>query len=145
MFTTRENSTFGFYYFWGITSNINIDVRYGEDLQSYAGKHPAGLPQLLLYRAINFLAVNGFELKAGHIFITDLYNGLMQLGINRKTSVKCEGVGELTVKFSCDTLKFCRLANAFELRCIANLHVNSSFMLKEKLNYLKLKRKTKLS
>lgn len=83
------------------SSDINIDVKQGEDLQSYAGKHPAGLPQLPLYWAINFLTENGFELKAGHIFITGSYNGLMQLDINKKTSIKYEGLGEITVEFSC--------------------------------------------
>jgi len=81
------------------SSRINVNIKQPSQVLNLAGKHPAGLAQLPLYWAINFLSEQGFSLTAGQVFITGSYCGLVKLNTNEKTSISYENLGTFDTTF----------------------------------------------
>jgi 2-keto-4-pentenoate hydratase len=77
-------------------------VQAGNEALNLSGKHPATLPQNPLYWAMNFLSAQGVELKAGQVFITGSYCGLVELDTEKSTKFDYDGLGsmELTLTVS---------------------------------------------
>nr|WP_206018108.1 MULTISPECIES: 2-keto-4-pentenoate hydratase [unclassified Pseudoalteromonas] len=80
-------------------SAVNIDIKQDEQELNLAGKHPGGLAQSPLYWAINFLSSKGITLKAGQVFITGSYCGVVELNTNEKTHIAYENLGAFNVTF----------------------------------------------
>ncbi|MBQ4833499.1 2-keto-4-pentenoate hydratase [Pseudoalteromonas sp. MMG010] len=74
----------------------------GNDVLNLSAKHPAELPQNPLYWAMNFLSAQGVELKAGQVFITGSYCGLVELDTQKHTEFNYENLGTMAVTLTLD-------------------------------------------
>ena len=61
--------------------------------------HPAELAQLPLYWAVNYLSAKGINLKAGQVFITGSYCGVVELNTDQLTTVSYEDLGSVSTTF----------------------------------------------
>jgi len=80
-------------------STVNINIEQTDAELSFAGAHPAKLAQLPLYWAVNYLSAKGIDLKAGHVFITGSYCGVVELNIDQLTTISYEGLGAFSTTF----------------------------------------------
>ncbi|MBH0001504.1 2-keto-4-pentenoate hydratase [Pseudoalteromonas sp. SWYJZ12] len=80
-------------------STVNINVKQTELELNLAGVHPAKLAQLPLYWAVNYLSAKGINLKAGQVFITGSYCGVVELNTDQLTTVSYEDLGSVSTTF----------------------------------------------
>ncbi|MEL0631414.1 2-keto-4-pentenoate hydratase [Pseudoalteromonas carrageenovora] len=80
-------------------STVNINIEQTDAELSFVGAHPAKLAQLPLYWAVNYLSAKGIDLKAGHVFITGSYCGVVELNIDQLTTISYEGLGAFSTTF----------------------------------------------
>ena len=80
-------------------SSVNINVKQTDAELSFAGAHPAELAQLPLYWAVNYLSAKGIDLKAGHVFITGSYCGVVELNTDQLTTISYEGLDAFSTTF----------------------------------------------
>ncbi|MGX9417404.1 hydratase [Vibrio sp. WJH972] len=81
-------------------ANIDITITQGEQVQTFAGKHPNPLPQLPIYWLINFMTRRGVDFKAGEALITGSYCGIAEVEFDQLTTIDYAGLGQYQVQFS---------------------------------------------
>ncbi|TMN74112.1 2-keto-4-pentenoate hydratase [Pseudoalteromonas sp. S1727] len=81
-------------------SEIAIAVTQGTQQITKPGKHPCRYPQEPLYWAVNYLSALGVRLKAGQVFITGSYCGVLNVATDIDTHIEYAGLGDYTIKFA---------------------------------------------
>ena len=80
--------------------NVNITVTQGDQIQTYAGKHPNASAHSPVYWLINYMTRRGVNFQAGEAIITGSFCGIVEVEFDRPTTVNYEGLGEYRVSFS---------------------------------------------
>ncbi|MBW8192127.1 hydratase [Neiella marina] len=82
-----------------LAAEVSIDVRQGDTVQHFDGKHPNTLPQNPLYWFINFMTKRGQSFTAGEAMITGSYCGIVDVAFDCPTRIQYAGLGEYQVSF----------------------------------------------
>ncbi|MEH6395827.1 fumarylacetoacetate hydrolase family protein [Pseudoalteromonas sp.] len=79
---------------------IELSITQNAHSNTQVGKHPCGLAQAPLYWAVNYLTQLGVDIKAGQVFITGSYCGVLDLDTDTNTAISYTGLGEYSITFS---------------------------------------------
>lgn len=81
-------------------AQIELSITQNAHSNTQVGKHPCGLAQAPLYWAVNYLTQLGVDIKAGQVFITGSYCGVIDLDTDTNTAISYAGLGEFNITFS---------------------------------------------
>ena len=81
------------------TANIDITVTQGEQIQTFAGKHPNAAAHSPVYWLINYMTSRGVNFKAGEAIITGSYCGVVEVEFDKPITVNYDGLGQYQVSF----------------------------------------------
>lgn len=82
-----------------LATSVDMTISQGEQVQSFAGRHPNSLPQAPLYWLINYMTHRGVSFSAGEAIITGSYCGVVEVEFDKPTSVCYDSLGEYQVTF----------------------------------------------
>ncbi|BDF94089.1 hydratase [Pseudoalteromonas sp. KAN5] len=81
-------------------AQIELTIEQNEHRNTRTGKHPSGLAQAPVYWAVNYLAQLGIDIKAGQVFITGSYCGVIDLDTDSSCVISYAGLGEYSITFT---------------------------------------------
>lgn len=79
---------------------IDISVTQGENVQTFAGKHPNASAHKAVYWLINYMTSRDVSFLAGQAIITGSFCGIVEAEFDETTTVKYDGLGEYQVTFN---------------------------------------------
>lgn len=78
---------------------FTVRVTQPDLMQEFSGKHPNHLPQNPLYWLFNYMCSRGVSFKAGQLFTTGSYCGVVDVAFDQSTTIRYEGIGAYEVEF----------------------------------------------
>lgn len=81
-------------------AQIELTITQKGHSHKQMGTHPCGFAQAPLYWAVNYLTQLGVDIKAGQVFITGSYCGVIDLDTDINTVISYAGLGEFNITFS---------------------------------------------